>query len=74
MSEDVISIPRTGPEEANRPMADTTTWSVSNKRRIFPRTKIVGTLGPSSNTPDTIRELIQSGLDVARINFSHGTH
>ncbi len=39
-----------------------------------PRTKIVCTLGPASSTPEVIRSLIEAGLDVARINFSHGTH
>lgn len=38
------------------------------------RTKIVCTLGPSSNTEEKIDELVQSGMNVARINFSHGTH
>lgn len=38
------------------------------------RTKVVCTLGPSSNDPAVIRELIQAGMDVARLNFSHGTH
>lgn len=38
------------------------------------RTKIVCTLGPSSSDPDTIRELIRAGMDVARLNFSHGSH
>ena len=38
------------------------------------RAKIVGTLGPVSNNPTTFRELIEAGLDVARLNFSHGTH
>ena len=38
------------------------------------RTKIVCTLGPSSNTEDKIKQLIQNGMDMARINFSHGTH
>ncbi len=38
------------------------------------RTKIVCTLGPSSSTPENIRALIQAGMDVARMNFSHGTH
>lgn len=38
------------------------------------KTKIVCTLGPSSNNEETIRELLLSGLNVARINFSHGTH
>lgn len=36
------------------------------------RTKIVATIGPSSNDPDTIRELLHAGMNVARINFSHG--
>jgi pyruvate kinase len=38
------------------------------------RTKIVCTLGPASSGPDVIRELLRAGMDVARINFSHGTH
>ncbi len=38
------------------------------------RTKIVCTLGPSSSTAAAIRGLMEEGLNVARINFSHGTH
>ena len=38
------------------------------------RTKIVCTLGPSSSTEAAIRGLMEEGLNVARINFSHGTH
>ena len=38
------------------------------------RTKIVCTLGPTSSDPETIRALIEAGMDVARMNFSHGTH
>jgi pyruvate kinase len=38
------------------------------------RTKIVCTLGPASATKETIRQLMEAGLNVARINFSHGTH
>ncbi|GIV57422.1 MAG: pyruvate kinase [Bacteroidetes bacterium] len=38
------------------------------------RTKIVCTLGPSSSDRETIRALIAAGMDVARLNFSHGTH
>ncbi|WP_437880490.1 pyruvate kinase [Pseudomonas sp. LRF_L74] len=37
------------------------------------RTKIVATLGPSSNAPEILERLILAGLDVARLNFSHGT-
>ncbi|MGH7377987.1 MAG: pyruvate kinase, partial [Candidatus Methylomirabilales bacterium] len=38
------------------------------------RTKIVCTLGPSSRTEGVIRGLIRKGMDVARLNFAHGTH
>src|SRR5262245_64689966 len=38
------------------------------------RTKIVCTLGPSSSSRDALRGLIEAGLNVARINFSHSTH
>ena len=38
------------------------------------RAKIVCTLGPASNTEAMLRELMRAGMDVARLNFSHGTH
>ena len=38
------------------------------------RAKIVCTLGPASNTEEMIRKLMRAGMDVARLNFSHGTH
>lgn len=37
-------------------------------------TKVVCTIGPASSSPETIRQLIESGMNVARLNFSHGTH
>jgi pyruvate kinase len=40
----------------------------------MPRAKIVCTLGPASSTPEKIGELIDAGMNVARLNFSHGSH
>jgi pyruvate kinase len=39
-----------------------------------PRTKIVCTLGPASSSEEGIRGLMEAGMNVARLNFSHGTH
>ena len=36
------------------------------------RTKIVATIGPASRDPDVLARMVQAGLDVARLNFSHG--
>ena len=38
------------------------------------RTKIICTLGPATDDPDVLRELFLKGMDVGRLNFSHGTH
>lgn len=38
------------------------------------KTKIVATVGPASGSADAIRELIEAGVDIFRLNFAHGTH
>lgn len=38
------------------------------------KTKIICTIGPASDTKDAIKRMIDKGMDLARINFSHGTH
>jgi pyruvate kinase len=43
-------------------------------RGAHKRTKIVATIGPASSEPHMLRTLVTAGLDVARLNFSHGTH
>ena len=41
---------------------------------MITRTKIICTIGPACNTVDKIMELMEVGMNVARLNFSHGTH
>lgn len=41
---------------------------------VIKRTKIVCTLGPSSESVSTITKMVHAGMNVARLNFSHGTH
>lgn len=38
------------------------------------RTKIVATLGPATDDPQVLDELVQAGIDVVRLNYSHGSH
>jgi pyruvate kinase len=38
------------------------------------RAKIIATIGPGSETEETLEQLLRAGMDVARMNFSHGTH
>src|SRR5580704_12689156 len=46
----------------------------SNASVLNRRAKIVATLGPASNSEPVFRNLVRAGLDVARLNFSHGSH
>ena len=40
----------------------------------FRHSKIVCTIGPASRSPRIIERLLRAGMDVARLNFSHGSH
>lgn len=40
----------------------------------MPKTKIVCTIGPASESPEIIKQIILEGMNVARLNFSHGSH
>jgi len=41
---------------------------------MIPRTKIIATLGPASTSETIVRKMVMAGLDVVRLNFSHGLH
>ncbi len=43
-------------------------------KNSFNKTKIVATIGPATSSKEKLRELIKAGVDVCRINMSHGTH
>jgi pyruvate kinase len=44
------------------------------ERSSMPRTKIIATLGPASSNYTMLRKMVAAGLDVVRLNFSHGSH
>ncbi|APV43891.1 pyruvate kinase [Dehalogenimonas formicexedens] len=47
---------------------------MSNRKKApFRRTKIVATIGPATGTPEVIADLIKAGMNIARLNLSHGT-
>ena len=60
----------TGVMEADQTVLSLGDGSQPGKRRA----KIICTVGPSSNSEAMLRELLRLGMDVARLNFSHGTH
>jgi pyruvate kinase len=45
-----------------------------DSKTVFNKTKIVATVGPACNTKEKLKELVRTGVDVFRLNFSHGSH
>ncbi len=47
---------------------------ITPEKLLYRRTRIVATLGPSSRDPEVIEQLVRAGVNVFRLNFSHGSH
>eukprot|EP00961_Rhodomonas_salina_P229285 3098823-Rhodomonas_salina.1 len=48
--------------------------AIVNNTKALRKTKIIATLGPSSWASDIMGQMLDAGMDIARFNFSHGTH
>ena len=57
-------------------MRDTVEYSLQNKEimKIIKKTKIVATIGPTSSDEQMFMKMVKAGVNVARLNFSHGDH
>ena len=55
-------------------MAASTDSDLGKSTKVKRHTKIIGTLGPSSSDYETQKALVEAGLNIARLNFSHGDH
>lgn len=57
---------------ADQPTSLDSSFPISQLNFSRRRAKIIATIGPASNSPEMLRQLLESGMNVARFNFSHG--
>ena len=50
------------------------TAKAANARQLARKTKIIATIGPATSSPERIRDILLAGVNVIRMNFSHGSH
>lgn len=73
-TENTSAVKIRGKAEVYTQFGKITTGDIELGSDYLRRTKIVCTLGPTTEDPQTLKKLILAGMDVARINFSHGDH
>src|SRR5690348_16705166 len=56
----------------NNPQNQTSPKAVTADAGQLKRTKIIATLGPATSSPERVRQLVKSGVNVFRLNMSHG--
>ena len=47
---------------------------MENYNHTLKKTKVICTIGPASENAETLTELAKAGMNIARLNFSHGSH
>src|SRR5581483_5641183 len=60
--------------EGSLKLSANTPGDTSTPKNASRRAKIICTIGPSCGTESAMRDLLRLGMDIARLNFSHGTH
>ena len=47
---------------------------LAKSKNCLKKAKVICTIGPASSNPEKLTQMLEAGMDVARLNFSHGSH